>query len=61
MKTLKHSTIALIACLLLAGCQTPEERVMSQMDRQMDAQMQMMEKMQQKMDEMEKKMDAMDK
>jgi hypothetical protein len=61
MKTLKHLTVACIACVLLAGCQTPEERAMSQMERQMNAQMQMMERMQKNMEAMEKKMEAMNK
>ena len=61
MKTFKYSTSACIACVLLAGCQTPEERAMSQMERQMDMQMKMMERMQKNMETMDKKMEAMDK
>jgi len=49
MKILTHSAIACIACVLLAGCQTPEER----MDRAMNLQMKMMQRMQTNMAAME--------
>jgi uncharacterized lipoprotein YajG len=49
MKILTQSTIACIACFLLAGCQTPEER----MERAMNLQMQMMQRMQTNMAAME--------
>ena len=61
MKTLINSTIIGLACILFAGCQTPQEQAMSQMERQMHAQVGMMEKMQKDMAEMEKAMEAMDK
>lgn len=61
IRMLKRSAFACLACLLLAGCQTPEERAMSQMERQMEVQMRMMERMQQNLDAMEKRLEAMNK
>ncbi len=49
MKILARLTMFGLTCALLAGCQTPEERVVNQM-----------QKMQKAMDEMEKRLDAMD-
>jgi hypothetical protein len=61
MKSLKYSAIACPARVLLAACQTPEEKAISQMERQMKEQMRLMERMQKDIEAMQKKMDAMDK
>jgi uncharacterized coiled-coil protein SlyX len=52
-------TIMGLACFVMAGCQTPEERAMSQMEKQMHAQMEMMKRMQKVMAEQQKAMDKM--
>jgi hypothetical protein len=45
---------------LAAGCKTPEERAMSQMEKQMRTQAEMMERMQKLMHDMERRMEKMD-
>lgn len=59
MKTLINLMMFGLAGVLLAGCQTPQERAMSQMEHQMRTQMRMMERMQKDMAEMEQKMETM--
>jgi hypothetical protein len=54
-------TVLGLASFLFAGCQTPEERAMSQMEQQMRAQQELMVRMQKAMLEMEHKMAEMDK
>lgn len=49
MRLMTRWTLFGLTCILLTGCQTPQERVVGQM-----------EKMQQKMDEMQRKLDAME-
>ncbi|HEY4417090.1 MAG TPA: hypothetical protein VGO57_15485 [Verrucomicrobiae bacterium] len=59
MRTLSTSIILGLACLVLAGCQTPEERAMSRMEKQVKIQTEMMERMQKLMAEQQKAMDEM--
>ncbi len=61
MRTIPTLIIAGLACALLAGCQTPEDRAMDQMEQQMRTQMIMMERIEKDMAEMQKRMEAMDK
>ena len=61
MKGLIAVLIAGASLALLAGCQTPEERAMSQMERQLRLQMKLMDRMQKDMQEMADKMEQMDK
>jgi len=49
MRLITRLTLLGFTCVLLTGCQTPQERVVGQM-----------EKMQQTMDEMQRKLDAME-
>ena len=59
MKTLFTLTIIGLACFVVAGCQTPQERAMSQMEKQMHAQMELMKRMQKDMAEQQKAMEEM--
>jgi hypothetical protein len=59
MKTLITGTIIGLTCFMVAGCQTPQERAMSQMEKQMHAQMEMMKRMQKDMAAQQKAMEEM--
>ncbi len=61
MKKFLISLLVGVACIVLGGCQTPEERAMSQIEAQMRTQMIMMERIEKDMAEMQKRMEAMDK
>ncbi|MFO1515294.1 MAG: hypothetical protein U1F83_20735 [Verrucomicrobiota bacterium] len=60
MKTRINLTMIGLACFFLTGCQTPEERAMSQMQRQMRQQALLMEQMQKNLDEMAKSLEKLD-
>jgi uncharacterized protein YcfL len=56
MRTLFTLTIIRLACFVIAGCQTPQERAMSQMEKQTRIQMELMKRMQKDMAEEQKAM-----
>jgi hypothetical protein len=61
MRIVISGIFAMALCGMLAGSQTPEERLASQLDEQMRRQMKMMEAMQKTMIESEKKAEVMNK